>query len=400
MSKAIYPVPGVCLGTAASGARYHDRPDIAVLALAKESSVAAVFTQNAFCAAPVHVARQHLEESIPRMLLINSGQANAGTGAQGIDDAKHCCQVLADLMAVQQSQVLPFSTGVIGEPLALDCITAALPQAIEDLSATNWAAAAHAILTTDTRCKLSSRQINIAGEQVTITGMTKGSGMIRPNMATMLAFVAMDVNVAQSVLRQCLAEAVNHSFNRITVDGDTSTNDACVLVATGQSNIPIIGNLYNPLLKVLQLAVNEVFEDLAKAIVRDGEGATKLVAIEVCEGNTSQECLDVAYSIAQSPLVKTALFAEDPNWGRILSAVGNAKIEHLVLDGVQIYLDHVCIVDAGQRVAHYNEENAAKVMQQEEYTIKVLLGRGDAKDHLWTCDLSYDYVKINAEYRS
>lgn len=399
-SSLIHSIKGIRLGTVASGARYQDRLDLALIEIHEGSNVAAVFTRNAFCAAPVQVAREHLQKTSPRYLLINSGQANAGTGSVGLEDARKCCQSLAELTGAETESVLPFSTGVIGERLALQQIYSALPSLCNDLDPDHWQDAAEAIRTTDTVTKIISRRIQVDGEWVAVTGIAKGSGMICPNMATMLAFVATDAKIPPHLLKDCLQSAVDQSFNRITVDGDTSTNDACVLIATGASRIPVIGKKTNSLQKEVESALNAVFEDLAKAIVRDGEGATKLVAVHVSGGKNRQECRDVAYTIAHSPLVKTALFAEDPNWGRLLAAVGRAEIEHLDIYGVQIFLDNVCIVRNGERAPDYEESRAAEVLRRNEYEIQVKLGRGDSSDTVWTCDLSYEYIRINAEYRS
>ncbi|RMH15496.1 MAG: bifunctional glutamate N-acetyltransferase/amino-acid acetyltransferase ArgJ [Gammaproteobacteria bacterium] len=399
-STLIHPVEGVRLATAASAARYQGRADLALIEICAEGNVAAVFTRNAFCAAPIQLAREHLYKASPRYLLINSGQANAGTGEAGLEDARKCCQIVAELAETEVESILPFSTGVIGERLAMEQIQFALPSLFSDLDPDHWRDAADAIRTTDTVAKIASRRVQIEGEWVTVTGIAKGSGMICPDMATMLAFVATDAEIPHSLLQGCLKSAVDQSFNRITVDGDTSTNDACVLIATGSSRAPVVGKKTNSLQKEVQLTIEAVFEDLAKAIVRDGEGATKLVAVHVSGGKTRQECRSVAYTIAHSPLVKTALFAEDPNWGRLLAAIGRADIEHLDICGVQIYLDDVCIVRGGERAPDYEESRAAEVLRRNEYEIQVRLGRGDSSETIWTCDLSYEYVRINAEYRS
>ncbi len=395
----LYPVPGFRLGSACAGIKSTDRLDLVVMELAQDSTCAAVFTQNAFCAAPVVVAREHLATDPPEYFLINTGNANAGTGDAGMHDAQQCCTDLAELAACSATAVLPFSTGVIGEPLPVDRIRSGLPAAMENLAEDGWAAAATGILTTDTRPKGSSRQIEIDGHMVTVTGIAKGAGMIRPDMATMLAFIATDARVSADSLQSCLSTAVGKSFNRITVDGDTSTNDACVLVATGKTDLPEIktGSEHYSLFST---AVTEVCVELAQAIVRDGEGATRFVTVSVEGGLDSDECLQVAYTIAHSPLVKTALFAGDPNWGRILAAVGRAGIEDLDLQAVEIYLDDVCIVRDGGRAADYKEAAGQQVMDRPEITIRVVLGRGDSSEQVWTCDLSYDYVKINAEYRT
>jgi glutamate N-acetyltransferase/amino-acid N-acetyltransferase len=395
----LYPVPGFRLGTTSAGIKQPGRPDLVVMELAGQSSCAAVFTRNAFCAAPVVVARKHIEQSSPACLLVNTGNANAGTGAAGIRDAEQCCAALANRMGCAPAAVLPFSTGVIGEPLPVEPILAGLPDALADLSEDGWAAAATGIMTTDTVPKGASRRISIGGHTVTVTGIAKGSGMIRPDMATMLAFIATDAPVQAEDLQACLSRAVDASFNRITVDGDTSTNDACVLVATGAAAAdPIVPD--NEHYEALCTAVTGVCVELAQAIVRDGEGATRFVTVAVEQGMSADECLQVAYTIAHSPLVKTALFAGDPNWGRILAAVGRAGISGLELQAVQIYLDEVCIVRDGGRAAEYTEAAGQRVMKRDELTIRVVLGRGASAEQVWTCDLSYDYVRINAEYRT
>jgi glutamate N-acetyltransferase/amino-acid N-acetyltransferase len=359
----------------------------------------AVFTRNAFCAAPVIVAREHLGNTSPEYLLVNTGNANAGTADEGVRDAQQCCSDLAELAGCSATAVVPFSTGVIGEPLPVDRIRAGLPAAMDGLVEDGWESAAMGILTTDTRPKGASRQIEIDGHVITVTGIAKGAGMIRPDMATMLAFIATDARVCADSLQSCLSTAVGKSFNRITVDGDTSTNDACVLAATGKATLPEI-DTGDEHFRVFSTAVTDVCVELAQDIVRDGEGATRFVTVAVEGGLNPDECLHVAYTIAHSPLVKTALFAGDPNWGRILAAVGRAGIEDLNLQDVEIYLDDVCIVRDGGRAADYTEAAGQQVMDQPELTIRVVLGRGDYSEQVWTCDLSYDYVRINAEYRT
>jgi glutamate N-acetyltransferase / amino-acid N-acetyltransferase len=396
----LLPVAGVATGAVCAGIKQTVRPDLTLFRLAPGSVCAAVFTRNAFCAAPVIVARQHLTTHAPRYWLINSGNANAGTGALGMDAALSCCAVLAEQGECAPAEVLPFSTGVIGQTLPVAKITQALPAALAALRPDGWLEAAQAIMTTDTLAKGLSVQTEIDGKTVTVTGIAKGSGMIRPDMATMLAFIATDAAVSETVLRTCLETAANLSFNRISVDGDTSTNDACVLAATGQAaNIPITesaGADFN----ALQEALNRVCTHLAQAIVRDGEGATKFIRVIVEEGANLQECLDVAYTIAHSPLIKTAFFASDPNWGRILAAVGRAGLLDLDLDKIRIYLDEVCIVRNGGCAPEYSEAQGQAVMKQAEISVRVCLGRGEAETTVWTCDFSYDYVKINAEYRT
>ncbi len=393
------PVAGVRLAAVAAGVRKPDRDDVVLLELAPGSRVAAVFTQNAFCAAPVTIARQHLAAAAPRFLLINSGNANAGTGAGGLAAARACCKAVAEHGGCDSSAVLPFSTGVIGEPLPVERITAVLPAAMDALRLDGWLAAARAIMTTDTVAK--GHSVTVASPQgpITVTGMAKGSGMIHPNMATLLAYVATDAAVPQPALQTCLARAVAGSFNRITVDGDTSTNDACVLIATGQGAVTV-DDLSSPTGQALQAAVDEVCGVLAQAIVRDGEGATKFITVQIDGGRDSAECAKVAYAIARSPLVKTAFFASDPNWGRILAAVGYAGLDELAIDRVNVYLGDVCIVREGARAADYTEARGQAVMAQDEITVRVQLGRGGAQSTVWTCDFSYDYVRINAEYRT
>jgi glutamate N-acetyltransferase / amino-acid N-acetyltransferase len=398
-SPVIHAVPGFRLGTACAGIKSPARRDLVIMALAEGSACAAVFTRNAFCAAPVTVARDHLAAFSPEYLLVNTGNANAGTGRQGIHDAGQCCTLLADLAGCAPQAVVPFSTGVIGEPLPVTRIADGLPEALARLSEDGWTDAAHGIMTTDTVPKLASRRLDMDGHPVTVTGMAKGAGMIRPDMATMLAFVATDAALDGNLLRDCLNRAVADSFNRITVDGDTSTNDACVLVATGRSTLPHLMKADGHYDR-LAASVADVCRDLAKAIVRDGEGATKFVTIAVEQGGTSEECLQVAYTIAHSPLVKTALFASDPNWGRILAAVGRAGLRDLNVESITIYLDAVCIVRDGGRALDYTEAAGQDVLRRKDFTIRVMLGRGNSAEHVWTCDLSYDYVRINAEYRS
>ena len=391
-------VAGVRLGTARAGIKYPDRRDLVVVELAAETQAAAVFTRNAFCAAPVTVARTHLAATGPRYLVINTGNANAGTGRQGLADAEASCRSLAERTGCRSEEVLPFSTGVIGEPLPLFRLVTGLPGALATLRPDGWAEAAAGIMTTDTRPKWASRRLTLAGREVTITGIAKGAGMIRPDMATMLAFVATDAAVDPALLREILHEAVADSFNAITVDGDTSTNDACLLLATGRSgaSVPATGGDR----ACFATAVSEVCVDLAQAIVRDGEGATKFITVRVEGGRDAAECRQVAYTIAHSPLVKTAFFASDPNWGRILAAVGRSGLDALDLERVTIHLDEVCIVRDGGRAPDYTEEQGQRVMARPEIAIRVELGRGRAAARIWTTDLSFDYVRINAEYRT
>jgi glutamate N-acetyltransferase/amino-acid N-acetyltransferase len=392
------PIAGITLGTANAGIKQTVRPDILVVQMAVGSSCAAVFTQNAFCAAPVQIAKAHLNQ-LPRWLLVNSGNANAGTGQQGLINAFLCCSSLAALVGGQATQVLPFSTGVIGEPLAVEKIDYALPMALAHLAENHWEKAAHAIMTTDTFAKGATREIFLDGHPVRINGISKGAGMIQPNMATMLGFMATDAKIEQPLLQSLLNQAVEYSFNRISVDGDTSTNDACVLMASGHSSAPEI-TADSPHYAVFAEAVMAVCKELAELIIRDGEGATKLIRIVVEHALDEAEALKVGKTIAHSPLVKTAFFASDPNWGRILAAVGRAGVENMDLEKVELYLDDVCIVENGCRALEYTEEAGQAVMNQEEITITVKLGRGQATQEVLTCDFSYDYVKINAEYRS
>lgn len=392
-------IEGVRIGTACAGIKKPGRKDLVLFELAEQSQAAAVFTRNAFCAAPVMLAKQHLTESAPRYLLINTGNANAGTGEQGMIDAITCCERVATHCEVVRSQVLPFSTGVIGEKLPVETIVDAIPQAHAALSATGWADAAEGILTTDTRPKGATASFKYQGATVNISGISKGSGMICPNMATMLAFVATDADVPRDILQTLVSEATDKSFNRITVDGDTSTNDACVLVATGASAAPTVSES-SELYELLKKALTVVFQTLAHAIIRDGEGATKFVTVTVDEAATAEEALQVAYAVSHSPLTKTALFASDPNWGRILAAVGRAGLVKLDVSRINIYLDDVCIVEQGGVAASYTEAQGQAVMNKEKILIRVVLSRGTASETVWTTDLSHDYVSINADYRS
>jgi len=394
------PVPGVRLATAAAGIRYRDRDDLALIALPGGAQCAAVFTRNAFCAAPVVLARQHLSAASPRYLLINSGNANAGTGERGLADGRAICSALADRAGCRTEEVLPFSTGVIGEPLPVVRIEAALPGLLAHPKETAWPEAARAIMTTDTVPKLASRRFAVAGRTAVVSGMCKGAGMICPDMATMLAFLATDVAVDQDLLQRCLEQAVAVSFNAITIDGDTSTNDACVLAATGSLGNESLDDPEAPDYLALCEAVEAVCRELAAAIVRDGEGATKVVTIAVDEALDWAEARRVAYTIAHSPLVKTALFASDPNWGRILAAVGRAGLAGLDIERVRIWLGDTCIVREGGRDPAYLEDAGRAAMAGPEIGIRVALGRGQAAAELLTCDLSYDYVRINAEYRT
>ena len=397
----LLPIAGVRLGVAQAGVRKVNRKDLIVLLLDEGTSVAGVFTRNRFCAAPVQVCREHLAagEGI-RAMVINTGNANAGTGAQGLADARATCEALALLLKLQPSQVLPFSTGVIMEPLPVDRIVAGLPKALADASETHWAQAAEGIMTTDTLPKAFSTRVDIAGVPVTVTGISKGAGMIRPNMATMLGFVATDANIAPELLQSLTTELADASFNRITIDGDTSTNDSFLVMVTHKAANPPITSLSSPEGMALKAAMLKVSRQLAHAIVRDGEGATKFITIQVDGGKTTDECRKVAYAIAHSPLVKTAFFASDPNLGRILAAVGYAGIEDLDQTGIDLFLDDVQVAIQGGRHPAYKEEDGQSVMKKSEILVRVLLGRGLCSDTVWTCDLSHDYVSINADYRS
>ncbi|MCO7554823.1 bifunctional glutamate N-acetyltransferase/amino-acid acetyltransferase ArgJ [Metapseudomonas otitidis] len=395
----LHPVPGFELGIASAGIKRPGRKDVVVMRCAEGSTVAGVFTLNAFCAAPVILARKRVLGPV-RYLLTNTGNANAGTGEPGLAAAARTCSRLAELAGVDESAVLPFSTGVIGEPLPVEKIEAVLGDALADLSENNWAAAATGIMTTDTLPKGASRQFVHDGVTVTVTGISKGAGMIKPNMATMLGYIATDAKVAQGVLQDLLRDAANKSFNRITIDGDTSTNDCCMLVATGRAALPEITQASGELFAALKQAVFEVCMEVAQAIVRDGEGATKFVTVQVNGGGTHQECLDVAYAVAHSPLIKTALFASDPNWGRILAAVGRAGVPNLDVSKIDVFLGDVCIASKGGRASTYTEAQGAEVMAREEIGIRIELGRGNCNETIWTTDLSHEYVKINAEYRT
>ena len=397
--STLHPVPGFELGIASAGIKRPGRKDVVVMRCAEGSTVAGVFTLNAFCAAPVILAKKRVSGTV-RYLLTNTGNANAGTGEPGLQNAAHTCAALAQLAGVDESAVLPFSTGVIGEPLPVEKIEGALQAALDNLSENNWVEAATGIMTTDTLPKGASRQFVHEGVTVTVTGISKGAGMIRPNMATMLGYIATDAKVSRSVLQDLVRDAANKSFNRITIDGDTSTNDCCLLIATGQAALPEITQASGALFAALKQAVFDVFMEVAQAIVRDGEGATKFVTVQVNGGATHQECLDVGYAVAHSPLIKTALFASDPNWGRILAAVGYAGVPQLDVSLIDVFLGEVCIASRGCRAASYTEEQGAAVMAKEEITIRIELGRGSCSETIWTTDLSHEYVKINAEYRT
>lgn len=401
----LHAVPGVRWGIAEAGIRKANRKDLAVLLLDEGASVGAVFTQNRFCAAPVQICREHLAAQTGRShgiraMLINTGNANAGTGQDGLVRAQSTCIELARALNLSPEQILPFSTGVIMEPLPNERIAAGLPAALADARADNWANAAEAIMTTDTVPKAFSTRITLGGATVTITGISKGAGMIRPNMATMLGFLATDACVSQDLMAQLATELAEASFNRITIDGDTSTNDSFVVIASNQAAHAPVTSLESADGQALRSAMMGIAQQLAQAIVRDGEGATKFITVRVEGGKTGEECRQVGYAIAHSPLVKTAFFASDPNLGRILAAVGYAGIADLDPTHIDLYLDEVLVAKNGGRHVDYVEADGQRVMKQAEITVRVVLGRGEAADTIWTCDLSYDYVKINADYRS
>jgi glutamate N-acetyltransferase/amino-acid N-acetyltransferase len=391
----LHPVTGFKLGTASAGIKTPGRKDLVVMEIVKGSTVAGLFTQNAFCAAPVIVAKKHLAAISPKYLLVNTGNANAGTGEQGMTDALQSCDALAAVTSSNKEQVLPFSTGVIGEPLPMDRLIGGMPAAVAALSENGWADAAEGILTTDTRAKGASLQYGI-DSKITITGIAKGSGMIKPNMATMLGYVATDAAVDAELLHRALRLANEKSFNRITVDSDTSTNDAVILVATGSSGVTIDEASFDQFVSQLKT----VFIDLAQAIIRDGEGAGKFVSVVIEGALGTDEALAVAYTIAESPLVKTALAASDPNWGRILAAIGRAGVTNLDVNAVQVHLNSVLIAENGARASSYTEEAGQAAMQPEEIEIRVSLNRGQVQETVWTTDLTYEYVRINAEYRT
>ena len=401
VAAELLAIDGVRIGVAEAGVRKANRKDLTVFLLDEGAAVAGVFTQNRFCAAPVQVSREHLAQGgAVRAMVINTGNANAGTGAQGLANARATSAALAELLGVAAHQVLPFSTGVIMEPLPVDRIVAGLPAALADAQPAHWAQAAEGIMTTDTLPKAFSRQVQIGDATVSITGISKGAGMIRPNMATMLGFLATDANIAPELLQPLVTGLAEASFNRVTIDGDTSTNDSFVLVATNRAKHAQITSLSSAEGQALQAALLDVSQKLAQAIVRDGEGATKFITVRVEGGKTAAECRQVAYAIAHSPLVKTAFFASDPNLGRILAAVGYAGIADLEQTGIDLYLDDVHVAIQGGRNPDYREEDGQRVMKQQEITVRVLLGRGDAVDTVWTCDFSHEYVTINADYRS
>lgn len=397
---ALLPIAGVRLGTARAGIRKPGRRDLLVIALEPDTAVAGVFTQNRFCAAPVLLCREHLAAAAVRYLLVNTGCANAGTGDPGLQDARECCTQLASLTGVDAQSVLPFSTGVIMERLPMAAVLAGLPVALQDLAAGHWSEAAEAIMTTDTVAKAASVTVEVAGQVVRVTGIAKGSGMIHPNMATMLGFIATDAAIAPELLQGLVQTVADASFNRITVDGDQSTNDSLILMATGRAGHPPIRHREELGYAAVQTALIAVARTLAQAIVRDGEGATKFITIQVNGGRSREECLRVARAVAHSPLVKTAFFASDPNLGRILAAIGYAGIEDLAVEQISLRLGAVLVAQHGARAASYREEDGQRVMAQAEIPITIDLGRGSASDCIWTCDFSYEYVRINADYRS
>jgi len=400
-AEDLLPVKGVALGVAEAGVRKANRKDLLVMRLAEGASVAGVFTQNRFCAAPVIVCKEHLSLARPvRALVVNTGNANAGTGDDGLARSRKSCAELAALLACDSAEILPFSTGVIMEPLPVERIVAALPRALADSREDNWANAAEAIMTTDTVPKACSRRLDLGGKSVTVTGMAKGAGMIHPDMATMLGFVATDAAASPAALQQMLSGAAARSFNRISVDGDTSTNDSFMLIATGAAGAQAIADERHPDYAALAAAVTDVAVWLAQAIIRDGEGATKFITVQVQGGKSDAECSKVAFAIAHSPLVKTAFFASDPNLGRLLCAIGYAGIPDLDVGRVQLHLGDVLVAKDGARNPAYREEDGQRVMQQSEITVRVELARGSAQTTVWTCDLSHDYVSINADYRS
>lgn len=395
----LLPVAGVRLATGNAGIYKYSREDIVLIELNEAGTCAAVFTKNTFCAAPVQVARIHLQRFSPRYCLINAGNANAGTGSRGYEDALASCRGLATQAGCQLEQVLPFSTGVIGEYLPMEKIKASFADLLSSLHENNWLACARAILTTDTVAKGVSKTLILENKPVQITAIAKGSGMIRPDMATMLAFIATDAGIDAELLDQILKKAVNRSFNRICVDGDTSTNDACVLIATGKSEV-VIRSENNYLTAKIQQAIDDVCIELAHAIVRDGEGATKFISVNIQGGASATQCLDIAYDIATSPLVKTAMFASDPNWGRIIAALGRSREEKIEPQKVSVFLNELCIVNKGEKSASYTEAAGQVEMSKAEIALRIELGLGQCSETVWTCDLSHDYIRINAEYRS
>lgn len=396
----LLPIAGIEIGVGQANVRYQDRDDLVVMKLAAGTTSAAVYTKNRYCAAPVTLCKEHTSQRAPQALLINSGNANAGTGSLGMQNAKLSCDLVAQAIGCETNGVLPFSTGVIGEQLPMDAMQKGIALAAENLKEDNWLAAASAIMTTDTLAKAVSQQVEIDGKTITITGMTKGSGMICPNMATMLGYVATDAAIDADTLQTMLVSATDQSFNRITVDSDTSTNDALVLMATGKAANTLISDLDSPQAQRFYAALEQVLVSLATSIIRDGEGATKFVKVVVNSGASNQDCESIAYSVAHSPLVKTALYASDPNWGRILAAIGKAPVEQLVIEKVDIDINDVALIKDGEPAATYTEDAGQAVFNQDEITIQIDLNLGDANYHVWTSDLSHEYVTINADYRS
>ncbi|MFM8468124.1 MAG: bifunctional glutamate N-acetyltransferase/amino-acid acetyltransferase ArgJ [Oxalobacteraceae bacterium] len=400
ISNQLKPVKGIQLGYAEAGIKKPGRKDLLLMTLAPTATVAGVFTTNRFCAAPVQVSQQHLASGTGiRALVINTGNANAGTGEPGLASANATCEAVASLLGCEATQVLPFSTGVILEPLPVDRLIAGLPHAQANLKEDHWYEAAEAIMTTDTQPKAASHSVTIAGKTVTLTGISKGAGMIKPNMATMLGYVACDAKVPQPVLQQIVRRAADASFNCITIDGDTSTNDAFMLMATGAGELEV-SDANSPECEALQQAITDLSQELAQMIVRDGEGATKFITVQIEQGRDVEECRKIAYAIGHSPLVKTAFFASDPNLGRILAAIGYAGVADLDVNKLDLYLDDVWVAKQGGRHPDYREEDGQRVMQQSEITVRVTLARGTASATIWTCDLSHEYVSINADYRS
>ena len=397
---AVYPVAGIEIGVTQAGIRKADRRDLTVFRLSEGTSVGGVFTRNRFCAAPVLVCQAHLKSDLGiRALVINTGNANAGTGEPGLKAAQQTCEALAALLGLDSAQILPFSTGVILEPLPVDRLKAGLPGALKDLRANNWVSAAHGIMTTDTLPKIHSQRLSLGGKTITITGISKGAGMIRPNMATMLSYLATDAGLAQPLMTQLSRELAELSFNRITVDGDTSTNDSFIVMATGKSGL-LIDSAAHPHYAALKVALAVAALDLAQKIVRDAEGATKFMTIQVEQAKTVDEALLVAYAVAHSPLVKTAFFASDPNLGRILAAIGYAGILDLDVRGVKLWLGDVLVADKGERNPDYQEADGQRVMKEPEILVRIALGRGNITQTVYTCDFSHEYVSINADYRS
>ena len=396
----LLPVRGVQASACSAGLYSSNRLDLALLCFNSEANCAAVFTRNTFCAAPIIVAKNHLRRTLPQYCLINSGNANAGLGDEGTAATLDVCRSLAALTDSEVEAILPFSTGIIGEPLPVEKIKKSIPFLLENLSDNAWLDVAHAIMTTDTVAKGVSKRLILAGKEITITGIAKGAGMIQPNMATMLAYIATDANIDNSLVQKLLNEAVEVSFNCLSVDGDTSTNDACFFIATGGSDVPLINSLTEAAYSEFKAALIEVCTYLAQAIVRDGEGATKFITVKISDGKSVKECKEIAFTVANSPLVKTAFFASDPNWGRVLAAVGKVDLDNLDIKKISIFINGVCIVERGKKSASYIEAKGQETMAKHDITIHIMLGRGKAAAEVWTCDLSYEYIRINAEYRT